>query len=267
MTDEATDNKVEEIQNPDAPRMTHEVEDIIAREQAEQQPEEGVTPEETPPESAEPDWQAQLAEMEAKLAAEEEARKNLESRYSSSSEEGKRLAAELERLKSQDEYLRSNYDLDPLLEGYEAPVAPEQQPITRADLERWQIENEWKGAENSFFHHPDNKDVAENPMMREMVKRWIFDDGGQFLRYPDASPLESFNAAAREVRNAMAGERLKGKEEVLKTRTELERANIVEDGGAQPEVTDNKEADTVSGEDSYIDVWNKERARTRGDLL
>ena len=265
MTEETTDNKVEEIKNPDAPRMTHEVEDIIAREEAAKQPEEGVTPEETP-EPETPDWQVKHSEMETQLAEMQEKYSNLENRYSGSSDEGKRLAAENERLKSQDEYLRNNYDLGPLLEGYEAPVVPEEQPITRADLERWQIETEWRGAEEGFFSHADNKDVAENPMMREMVKRWIFDDGGQYLRYPDASPFESFTAAAREVRNAMAGERLRGKEEVLKTRTELEQAAIVEGEGTQPVVPDNKETEEVSGEDSYVEIWKKNKQRIQGDM-
>lgn len=265
MTEETADNKVEETKDPDAPVMTHEVEDIIAREQAAQQPEEEKTSEETP-EPETPDWQVKHSEMETQLAEIQEKYSNLENRYSGSSEEGKRLAAENVRLKSQDEYLRNNYDLGPLLEGYEAPAVPEEQPITRADLERWQIETEWRGAEESFFHHADNKDVAENPMMREMVKRWVFDDGGQYLRYPDASPSESFSAAAREVRNAMAGERLKGKEEVLQTRTELAQANIVEGEGTQPVVDDNKATDEVSGEDSYADIWQKNKQRIQGDL-
>ncbi len=264
MTEDATDNKVE-TKDPDLPILKHEVEEIIEREQAEKESE-GVTPK-AEPEPEVPDWQLKHSEMEKELAGMKEKYNNLDGRYTSSSEEGKRLAGEVEKYKSQDEYLRSNYNLDPLLEGYEAPVAPEEQPITRAELQQWQIENEWRGAEETFFHHPDNKDMGENPMLREMVKRWVFDDSGGLLRHPEATALESYALAAKEVRNFLAGERLRGKEESMTTRTELERANIVEDGGAQPEVTDNKDAeDTVSGEDSYVDVWKKNRERTQGDF-
>ncbi len=104
------------------------------------------------------------------------------------------------------------------------------------------------------------------PLMKEMVKRWIFDESGQYLRYPDKSPLESFSAAAQEVRNAITGERLRGKEEARTTRTQLERAAITEDSGARPEATpsDNKE-DEVSAEDSYIDIWKKNRKQQLGE--
>ena len=256
-----------DVETPDAPTLKHEVEELIEKEQAGTE-DEGVTPEATP-EPEVPNWEEQYQTLKAESEAQMEKFNHLESRYESSSTEGKRLSGELERLKGQDEYLRSNYDLGPLLEGYqyEEPVAPEEQPVTRADLERWQIENEWLGAERDFFGHSDNKDVSENPMMKAMVQRWIWDDGGGLLRYPEATAKQAFSLAAAEVRNAMAGERLKGKEEARMTKQQLDQAAIVEGESAQPTVTDNTETDDTSdAETSYISVHRKQQERTRGGM-
>jgi len=210
MSPESADNKVDETPNPDTPRMKHEVEEIIEREQeTEQQPADSVTAE-TPQASEVPEWQSQMEKMNTELEQMRKNYTNLEQRYESSSEEGKRLHRELERYKSQDQYLRENYDLDPLLEGYQAPVAPEQKPLTQADLQQWSIEQEWKSAENMFFSDSNNKDVAGHYLLRDMVKRMLFDDNHQYLRYPDKTPAEAFAAAATEVRNLLGGERLRG---------------------------------------------------------
>jgi hypothetical protein len=270
MTDEVTtDNKVE-IKSPDEPRLKHEVEEIIEREQAGaegEQAEEGITTDETPqPKEEAPEWQSKLSEMEQQLQDFQNKYSNLERRYESSSEEGQRLARQLEQYRNREQYLRSNYDIDPLLEGYQEPAPPEERPITRQELEQWSIENQWRSAEDAFFSHPDNKDVAGNFVLKEMVKRLIFDDDGQYLRYPDRSPREAFGLAAAEVRNLIAGERLRGKEEVRQTRTQLERAAIAEGEGAPPKPTEDTSAEEETpGEDSYVEVWKKQRERTRGD--
>jgi len=226
----------------------------------------GITTGQTPqPEKEAPEWQVKLSEMERQLQDFQNKYTNLEKRYQGSSEEGQRLARQLEQYRNREQYLRSNYDLDPLLEGYQEPVPPEEKPITRHELDTYVETMKWENAVEEFFSHPDNKDVSGNHLLKRLVKDAVFDESGYNLRWPGKSPRESLSLAANEVRNLIAGERMKGKEEVRQTRTKLEKAAITEGAGAPPKPDESTSEEVTPGEDSYAKMWKEQRKRTRGD--
>ena len=218
----------------------------------EEQP--AVTSEEVPMTDAEL-GQSTVAELQAKLD-------NLSQRYESSSTEGKRLAAELKKREEKERFLQQRWDMDTLLEGYEEQPSPEDRPITRRELEEMQIQARWEAADERFF--TDNKDL-NHPVLKRTVKSLLFTEDGMQMRFPDKTPSEAFEEAAREVRQFLAQERLRGKEEVQTVRTEMSKAAIAEGADTGPSAVTEEVDDLADAEYSYIEMWKKRRQQTVGD--
>lgn len=249
-----TDNKVDEATEIDTPRLKHEVEEIIEREEAasrEEEPEPAITSEETTA-TEEPEGPS-LQELQDRLA-------NIEQRYSASSAEGKRLAEELRQYQQREEFLRNRWNIDELYDGYQHQPPPEERPITRRELEILQEQQRWKSAEETFFTRADNKDL-NNKVMKKAVIALLFNDDGS-LAFPDKTPIESFHAAAKEVRKIIAGERQRGKEEIMKTRTEMEKAALASGTATAPESA--TEEEDIPDENEYVNIWREHRKKTTG---
>lgn len=249
-----TDNKVDEAAEVDSPRLKHEVEEIIEREEAasheEEQP--AITSE-VEPDSLVDEPGESLEELKQRL-------ENLESRYSSSSQEGKRLAQELERYKKREQYLQNRWDTEELFQGFEDhQTSDEDKPITRRELEIMNEQQRWKSAEETFFTNPDNKDIS-NPIVKKAVIAALFNDDGSMV-YPDKGPLESFAAAAKEVRKVLIGERQKAKEELMKTRTAMGKATLAE-GDTEKRETPVEEEEEIH-EDEYARMWQRHKEQTQ----
>jgi len=259
MAEEATDNKVEtETGDPDAPRMKHEVEEII-------EAEEDASTETSVTEDAEEITEAPVSDEETaseKLARLEQEHANLQQRYAGSSEEGKRLADELARKESRERFLKERWNAEELFDGYEEQPTAEDRPITRRELQEMQEVQRWQGAEESFFTNPDNKDMT-HPIMERTVKAMLFNPDGS-LRYPDRAPRDSFDLAAKEVRNYLAEQRQLGKQELQTTRTEMEKAAIADATSLGPEAMVESDDDPIA-EDEYVKMHKKHRQETGAD--
>ena len=217
-------------------------------------PEPAVTGEEEVPVET-PLEQQSLEELQQQL-------RNLEQRYESSSSEGQRLAAELKKREEKERFLQQRWDMDTLLEGYEEQPQPEDRPITRRELEEMQEIERWKRADERFFS--DNKDL-NHPILKRAVKSLLFTEDGSQMRFPDKTPHEAFEEVAREMRQFLAQERLRGKEEVQKVRTELSKAAIAEGADTGPSAVTEEVDDLADAEYSYIEMWKKRRQQTVGD--
>jgi hypothetical protein len=247
MAEETTDNKVEtETDDPDAPRMKHEVEEIIEAEE-DASTEEVVTTEEEIPPTEEVVSDEETASEELTRLKQEYA--NLEQRYAGSSEEGKRLA-------DREKFLKERWNSEELFDGYEEQPSAEDKPITRRELQEMQEVQRWQGAEESFFTNPDNKDMT-HPIMERTVKAMLFQNDGS-IRYPDKSPRESFDLAAKEVRNYLAEQRQLGKQELTTTRTEMEKAAITDATSLGPDAVTEAEEDEIH-EDEYARMFRRQQ--------
>lgn len=247
------DNKVDEAAEIDAPRLKHEVEEIIEREEAASLDEEqtAITSDEAEDSPVEEQGES-LEELKQRLA-------NLESRYGASSEEGKRLAQEVERYKKREQFLHSRWNETELYDGFEETTSDEDKPITRRELEIMNEQQRWKSAEETFFNRADNKDI-NNPILKKAVIAALFNNDGSLV-YGDKSPLESFTAAAKEVRKVLIGERQKAKEELMKTRTEMGKATLPE-GDTEKRETPTEEEE-VFDENEYANMWQKHKEETQ----